>query len=78
MDVASEASGSMVKASVAAKDVDAEAGGSKGRSSGGKHYIPVLELFRGHWFGIIVQSCYEACECVALLKVVGVPGCQQY
>lgn len=50
----------MVKASVAAKDL--EAGG--GRKAGGttQHYVPVLELFRGHWFGILVQMCYEACE----------------
>jgi len=50
----------MVKASVAAKDL--EAGGGR-KASTTKHYVPVLELFRGHWFGILVQMCYEACEC---------------
>jgi hypothetical protein len=47
--------GSMVKATVVAKDV--ESGAAKT-----KHYVPVLELFRGHWQGILVQTCYEACE----------------
>ena len=62
MDVASEASGSMVKASVVPRDQDVEAGPGTGKGAPAKHYVPVLELFRGHWFGIIVQACYEACE----------------
>eukprot|EP00775_Hariotina_reticulata_P003883 gene3883-4138_t len=62
----SEASGSMVKASVVSA---AGAAGSKGLrdlEAGGtaaeptKHYVPFVELFRGHWKGIILQSGYEA------------------
>lgn len=56
----------MVKAAVVAPDAglkDVEAGGAAGGKAATKHYVPVLELFRGHWQGIIVQSCYEACEC---------------
>jgi hypothetical protein len=55
-DVASSEDGSMVKATVQTKDIEA------GAKPVTKHYVPVLELFRGHWLGIIVQSCYEACE----------------
>lgn len=52
----------MVKASVQPHK-DLEAGGGKGAGGApGKHYVPVLELFRGHWVGILVQTCYEACE----------------
>jgi hypothetical protein len=47
--------GSMVKATVVPKDVES---GEKTT----KHYVPVLELFRGHWKGILIQTCYEACE----------------
>jgi hypothetical protein len=54
-DVASSEDGSMVK------KVDPESGAVVA-SATTKHYVPVLELFRGHWFGIIVQACYEACE----------------
>lgn len=45
----------MVKATVVPKDVES---GEKTT----KHYVPVLELFRGHWKGILIQTCYEACE----------------
>jgi hypothetical protein len=47
--------GSMVK-----KIVDPEAGPVAAAPT--KHYVPFLELFRGHWLGIIIQACYEACE----------------
>lgn len=63
-DIASSEDGSMVKAAVVAPAADlkdVEAGGEGGKAAT-KHYVPVLELFRGHWQGIIVQSCYEACE----------------
>jgi hypothetical protein len=49
----------MVKATVESRESkDVEAGGAGPT----KHYVPVLELFRGHWQGILVQTCYEACE----------------
>lgn len=25
-----------------------------------KHYVPLAELFRGHWLGLILQTGYEA------------------
>lgn len=25
-----------------------------------KHYVPLSELLRGHWHGLILQCCYEA------------------
>jgi hypothetical protein len=50
----------MVKATVGAQDAkDVEPGGA---AAPAKHYVPVLELFRGHWQGILIQTCYEACE----------------
>jgi hypothetical protein len=43
-----------------------EAGTSDVESQGGehleKHYVPVLELFRSYWSGLILQCGYEACE----------------
>lgn len=60
-EVASE-DGSMVKASVAVKDPESLTGLSTTSSIGKKHYVPAVELFRGHWKGILVQTCYEACE----------------
>jgi hypothetical protein len=51
-EVASSEDGSMVK------KIDPESG----TATATKHYVPVLELFRGHWQGIIIQACYEACE----------------
>jgi hypothetical protein len=42
------------------KVVDPEAGPAAAAPT--KHYVPFLELFRGHWLGIIIQACYEACE----------------
>jgi hypothetical protein len=26
------------------------------------HYVPVLELFRGYWSGLLLHSLYGACE----------------
>jgi hypothetical protein len=50
----------MVKASVApSKDIEADVIHEKVVA---KHYVPVVELFRGHWQGILVQTTYEACE----------------
>ena len=43
-------------------DVDiqsfAEQGGQANTTT--KHYVPVVELFRGHWLAIILQVGYEA------------------
>jgi len=47
-------------AAAAAKDL--EAGSSSSPNVASKHYVPVVELFRGHWAGILVQTTYEACE----------------
>jgi hypothetical protein len=44
------------------KVVDPETASEVAAAAPTKHYVPVLELFRGHWFGIIIQACYEACE----------------
>lgn len=27
-----------------------------------KHYVPLNELVRNHWHGLILQTGYEACE----------------
>jgi hypothetical protein len=27
-----------------------------------RHYVPVVELFRGHWGALLLQCGYEACE----------------
>ena len=45
---------------------DVEAGSSPAVAN--KHYVPVVELFRGHWAGILVQTTYEACECPWVLR----------
>jgi hypothetical protein len=51
--------GSMVKATVRAGKRDVEAG-----AASSKHYVPFVELFRGHWLGMLVHTVYEACECL--------------
>jgi hypothetical protein len=58
---------------VAAKS---EAGVSEDTESQGgehleKHYVPILELFRGYWSGLVLQCGYEACEyCVHMYMAV--------
>jgi hypothetical protein len=52
---------------VAAKsEAKSEAGISDVESQAGehleKHYVPILELFRGYWSGLLLQCGYEACE----------------
>jgi hypothetical protein len=27
-----------------------------------KHYVPLMELFRGYWSGLLLQMGYEACK----------------
>lgn len=67
----SEADGSMVKGSAVptagsrqkgvsdVKDLEAADNTAAGPT---KHYVPFVELFRGHWKGIILQTGYEACK----------------
>jgi hypothetical protein len=35
-----------------------------------KHYVPILELFRGYWSGLLLQCGYEACECKDVMQVL--------
>jgi hypothetical protein len=68
----SETGGSMVKGSVPTagsrqklsglsdvKDLEAADGAAAGPTN---HYVPFVELFRGHWKGIVLQTGYEACK----------------
>lgn len=41
-------------------DVEGQNGAKKAR------YVPVLELFRGYWSGLLLHSLYGTCECKPL------------
>jgi hypothetical protein len=36
--------------------------GEGGEDSSKKHYVPLLELFRGYWSGLVLHVAYAACE----------------
>lgn len=33
-----------------------------GEDSSKRHYVPLLELFRGYWSGLVLHVAYAACE----------------
>jgi hypothetical protein len=41
--------------------VDEAGAGDEGSSK--RHYVPLLELFRGYWSGLVLHVAYAACEC---------------
>jgi hypothetical protein len=36
--------------------------GEGGDDSSKRHYVPLLELFRGYWSGLVLHVAYAACE----------------
>jgi hypothetical protein len=36
-----------------------------------KHYVPLGYVLRNHWHGLILQACYEACECRVAVAAAG-------
>jgi hypothetical protein len=44
-------------------DAVSESDGSSVVLGPNKHYVPVVELLRNYWPGLLLQTGYEACEC---------------
>jgi hypothetical protein len=57
-DAGSSAAGS-TDGHVSVVDVEGQADTAEQKA----HYVPVLELFRGYWSGLLLHSLYGACEC---------------
>lgn len=43
-------------------DVEGQAGAQR------QQYVPVLELFRGHWRGLLLQSLYGCCKYMTAIR----------
>lgn len=41
----------------------ADEAGVGDEASSRRHYVPLLELFRGYWSGLVLHVAYAACEC---------------
>lgn len=43
---------------------EAGSAGDADAADASRHYVPLLELFRGYWSGLALHVAYAACECV--------------
>jgi hypothetical protein len=56
------AAGGVAPQAAAAAAAADEACATHGTASA-RHYVPLVQLFREHWLGLLLHVCYAACEC---------------
>jgi hypothetical protein len=52
--------------------------GSGGEFSKRVHYVPVVELFRGYWLGLLLHSLYGSCEELCTMRHAPAGGCTRH